>query len=196
MWESGAQNIQDDGTFSTKHVPCSEDIRQFMSQYRQQQLKAIERNSRIRIFGVVIDELRASDKIFVTGRSEGVHIALGMVQTLVDKVVCDSFEIVQPGIATYCAKSRFDSLLRIVNNDEKCYVRVEKKFLRVTSATSTFNGSAGAVVSSTPVNSTAGASGARSSSDTSSVLVTPQGQQVSWKVGDITTEQVRLCSLK
>ena len=192
MWESGAQNIQDDDTFSTKYVPCSKDVRQFISQYRQQQLKATESNSRIRIFGVVIDELRASDKIFVTGRGEGVHIALEMVQTLVDKVVSDSFEIVQPGTATYCAKSRFDSLLRIVNNDEKCYVRVKKKSIRVTSASSTSNGSAVAVAGATPVNSTAGASGARSSSDTSPVLVTPQGNQVSWKVGDITTEQVHV----
>lgn len=191
MWVGGPQNAQDDNKSYTEHVQCSEDVRVFLLRYRQQQIRTIERNYRVRGFGVAIDERRARDKIFVTGIGEGLDIALDMVQALIDKVVCESFEIVQAGIATYCAKGRLDSLLRIVNNEEKCYVRVEKKFLQVTSASSTANGSS-------PTNNTSGASavvvnsGVRSTTDSSFVKVTPQGHQISWKIGDIATEQVRL----
>ena len=196
MLVGGSQSsAQDDQTIYTEYVPCQKDALKFISQFRQQQLKAIERNSRLRRFNVVIDELRSKDKIFVTGRGEGLDDALEMVEGLIDKVVCDSFEIVQPGIATYCENGKLQSLLRIVNNEEKCYVRVKKKFLHMPSASSTTNTSAVRSAGSPPTNSTAGAFASvvnsRVKSADSFVLVTPQGPQVSWKVGDIATEQVR-----
>ena len=202
MWVGGPQNTQnDDSTLFTEHVPCSEDVREFILLHRQPQLKAIERNTRLRRFGVAIDEGRAKDSIFVTGMGEGLDIALEMVQALIDKVVCDSFEIVQPGICTFCAKGKLENLLRIVNSEEKRYVRVEMKFLQALLATSTTNGPAvttaarvlQAFTSSTgsPATGVCNSSGS-TSTDSSLVLVTPQGHQISWKVGDIATEKVRL----
>ena len=203
MWVGEPQNTQNDGTtLCNAHVPCSEDVRLFILLHRKPQLRAIEKIWRLRRFYLTIDEGRARGSIFVTGMSEGLESALEMVQALVDKVVSDSFEIVQPGICTFCAKGKLDNLLRIVNSEEKRYVRVEKKFLQALPFTSTTNGQAVTTAGSPPSSSTGspatgvGNSNASASKDSSLVLVTPQGHQISWKVGDIVTEKVRLYSLK
>lgn len=203
MWVGEPQNTQNDGTtLCTAHVPCSEDVRLFILLHRKPQLRAIERMTGLRRFCITIDEGRARGSIFVTGMSEGLESASEMVQALVDKVVSDSFEIVQPGICTFCAKGKLDNLLRIVNSEEKRYVRVEKKFLQVLPFTSTINGQAVTTAGSPLTSSTAspatgvGNSNASTSKDSSLVSVTPQGHQISWKVGDIVTEKVRLYSFK
>ena len=200
------QNTQNDATtLCTAHVPCSEDVRLFILLHRKPQLRTIERMTRLRRFCITIDEDRARGSIFVTGMSEGLESALQMVQELVDKVFSDSFEIVQPGICTFCAKGKLDNLLRIVNSEEKRYVRVEKKFLQALPVTSTTNEQAVTTAGSPPTSSTTslaapatgvGNSNASTSTDSSLVLVTPQGHQISWKVGDIVTEKVRLYSLE
>lgn len=198
MWAPAGvpQNTQDDNTSHTEYIPCSEDVRDFITCYCQEKLQTIENNPRLQRFGVTVDKWRAKDRISVTGIGEGLEMALAMVQALVDEIVVGSFEIVQPGIVTYCAKGKLDSLVRIVNNEEKCYVRVEKKFLH---GTSTTNVSAAANANPSPTNSTASSAAAaavsnsspKTSTDSPFVVVTPQGHQVSWKVGDIATEQVR-----
>ena len=197
------QNTQNDAlTLCTAHVPCSEDVRLFILLHRKAQLRTIERMTRLRRFCITIDEGRARGSIFVTGMSEGLESALQMVQELVDKVVSDSFEIVQPGICTFCAKGKLDNLLRIVNSEEKRYVRVEKKFLHALPVTTTTDGQAVSTAGSPPTSSTmspatgVGNSNASTCKDSSLVLVTQQGHQISWKVGDIVTEKVRLYSLK
>ena len=60
----------------------------------------------------MIEETRAEDKIFLTGKGEGLADAVEMVQVLVDRVVCDSYDFKQPRIATYIANGRLDSLTR------------------------------------------------------------------------------------
>lgn len=177
--------------YQTVQVPCSIDALQFISQYRMPQVKAIER--KLRVYDGQID-FDADDKISVTARSDGINWAVQMAKELVDKVVCDSFEIVQPGIKTFCAKGRLDSLLRMVKTEEKCHVGVDMKFLQEPNSSGS-NGSAAAGTaspsSSNGANGSPGVIGNAGSSAHSSVaFVTPQGHKISWKIGDIAKEQV------
>lgn len=71
-------------------------------------------------------------------------------------MICENFEIEQPGIASYCSKGRLDSLVKIILNEERCYVLVEKKFPEPATGPS-FSGSAVAGAGSPSTNgSTAG----------------------------------------
>ena len=198
MLVGGPQNGQDNLSYPTVNVPCSKDVLKFMLQYRMQQIKNIEK--KLRGYNVVIEETRANDKILVTARSDVLDRALEMVHELIDKVVCDSFEIVQPGISTYCTKGRLDSLTTMVSNQEKCHIRVKKKFLNRPSTSSTSNGTAVVGTGSTSPNNTGGpavvspvvvGSNVSSSANSSVIFITPQGHKISWKIGDIATEQVR-----
>ena len=172
-------------------VPCSIDALKFILQYRIPQVKAIER--KLRVYNGEID-MDADDKILVTARSDGINWAVQMVDELIDKVVCDNFEIVQPGIRTFCAKGRLDSLLRMVKTEEKCHVRVAMKFFQELNSSSPNERAgvgAGSPSTSYSVNGLPGAIGnAGPSADSSVVFVTPQGHKISWKIGDIATEQV------
>ena len=177
--------------YQTVQVPCSIDALQFILQYRMPQVKAIER--KLSVYNGEID-IDAHDKILVTARSDGINWAVQMVNELIDKVVCDSFEIVQPGIKTFCAKGRLDSLLRMVKTEEKCHVGVEMKFLHRPNSSNP-NGSAavgaGSPSTSCSANVLPGAIGnAEPSVNSSVVFVTRQGYKISWKIGDIATEQV------
>ena len=187
--------LEDGGTLQTVYLPCPKDVLKFIAQFRQQQLKAIERTARIRRCCVVIEETRAEDKIFLTGIGEGLADAVEMVQVLIDRVVCDSYDFKQPGIATYIANGRLDSLTRIVNNEEKCYLRLEKKYLHKRSSSSSTSG-----LEATPTvpNASIGTVGVSANggdpsvkSADSFVIITQHGHKVSWKVGNIATEQVR-----
>lgn len=191
MLVGGPQNTQVNMDYQTVHVPCSSDVLQFILQYRTAQIKSIERKLRVSDGEIVLDD---DDKILVTARSGVINWAVQMVNELIDKVVCDSFEIVQPGIKTFCAKGRLDSLLRMVKTEEKCHVRIEMKFLHEPNSSSP-NGSAavgtGSPSTSKSVSGSPGVIGStRSSADSSVVFVTPQGHKISWKIGDIATEQV------
>ena len=197
MLVGGPQNVQDVNAIHTEQISCSKDIIQFILQYRLQQIRSIERS--LRMFDVVVNTQPSIDTFRVSARKDGLNRAVDMVKALVDKVACESFEIVQPGIASYCSKGRLDSLIKIATNEEKCHIRVEKKFLGLASG-STSSGSAVAGADSPSTNgSTAGlspgvAGSSASSLDGSSlVFSTPQGHKISWKVGDIATEQVCQC---
>ena len=48
-------------------------------------------------------QTRAEDKIFLTGIGKGLVDAVEMVQDLIDRVVCDSYDFKQPEIASYIA---------------------------------------------------------------------------------------------
>ena len=190
MLVGGPQNIQVNMVRQTVQVPCSIDVLQFMLQYRMPQIKSIERKLRVYDGEIDLDD----DPILVSARSDGINWAVQMVNELIDKVVCDNFEIVQPGIKTFCAKGRLDSLLRMVKTEEKCHVRVEMKFLHEPNSSSP-NGSAAVGTGSPSTSKSASGSpgvigSARPSADSSVVFVTPQGHKISWKIGDIATAQV------
>ena len=175
--------------YQTVHVRCSDDVLEFIFQYRMAQVKAIEK--KLRVYNGEID---IDDKILVTARSDGINWAVQMVNELIDKVVCDSFEIVQPGIKTFCAKGRLDSLLRMVQTEEKCHVGVDMKFREEPNSSGSNGSAAAGTVSPSPSNNANGSSrvigNAESSADSSVVFVTPQGHKISWKIGDIAKEQV------
>ena len=175
----------------TVQVPCSIDAVQFISQYRMPQVKAIER--KLREYNAKID-VDADDKILVTARSDGISWAVQMVIEIIEKVVCDSFEIVQPGIKTFYAKGRLDSLLRMVRTEEKCHVGVEMKFLHELNSSSPEKSATVGAGSPSTSKSASGSHGvignAESSAKSSVVFVTPEGHKISWKIGDIATEQV------
>ena len=177
--------------YQTVQVPCSIDALQFILQHRMPQVKAIER--KLRVYDGQVD-FDAADKISVAARSDGINWAVQMVQELIDKVVCDSFEIVQPGIKTFCAKGRLDSLLRMVKTEEKCHVNVDKKFLQESNSSSSNGSSPVGTGSPSSTNSANGSPGVISNTgstgDSSVVVVTPQGHKISWKIGDIAKEQV------
>ena len=187
MLAGGSQINMD---YQTVPVSCSIDALQFILQYRMPQVKAIERKLRVCDGEIDIN----ADKILVTARSDSINWAVQMVNELIDRVVCDSFEIVQPGIKTFCAKGRLDSLLRMAKTEEKCHVGVKMKFLQESNSSSPSGSAAvGADSRSTScsANGSPGAIGnAGSSADSSVVFVTPQGHKISWKIGDIATEQV------
>ena len=174
----------------TVQVPCSIDALQFISQYRMPQVKVIERKLRVCNAKIDID----ADKILVTARSDGISWAVQMVNEIIEKVVCDSFEIVQPGIETFCAKGRLDSLLRMVRTEEKCHVGVEMKFLHELNSSSPDKSATVGAGSLSTSNSASGSYGvmgnAESSAKSSVVFVTPEGHKISWKIGGIATEQV------
>ena len=187
------QNVQANVSYPTEQIPCSSDAVKYIWKYRMPQIKDIQK--KLRAFN---GDVGLDDAIFVTARSDGIEWAKQMVNELIGKIVCDNFEIVQPGITTFCTKRRMDSLLRIVENEEKCYIRVEKGIRQPTtqpSAGPSPKGSAvvGTCSPSTDIN-TAGSPGVgtsvKLSADSSVVFVTPQGHKISWKIGDITTEQV------
>ncbi|XP_078381956.1 protein mono-ADP-ribosyltransferase PARP15-like [Oculina patagonica] len=185
MWNDEA-NLH----YPTQQVLCLDDEVEYIWQYRMPQIKAIQRKLR-----GVEGAIEVDDGIFVTARSDGINWALQLVNELLDKVVRDDFEIEQPGITTFCAKGRMDSLLRIVQNEEKCYVRVEQGIHQPSAqpSGSSPNGSAVAGTGSPSTNSSAGgaasAIGSSVSLSTDSFFVTPQGQKISWTIGDIAKEQ-------
>lgn len=193
MWGGGAQNNQANLHYFTQQVACSNDELEFICQYRMPQIKAIQK--KLRVYEGLI---KVDDAIYVTARSDGMEWALQMINELLDKVVFDDFEIEQPGITTFCAKGKMDSLLRMVNNEEKCCARFEKDFHRPSAqpSGSSPNGSAVVGTASSSTNSSAGGtpcavgSSVSLSTGSSVVFVTPQGHKISWKIGDIATEQV------
>ena len=196
MLVGGPQNIQQaDMDYVREKVPCSNDTLKYICQHRMPQIKAIQKKLRVYDAVIYIDVFNG---INVTARRDGMGEAKQMINELIDKVVCDNFEIVQPGIITFCGKKKMDSLVRIVENEEKCHVRVQKEIDQQSiqpPGTST-NGSA--VVSTGPPSASINAGGSVSavgssvgpSPDSAVVFVTPQGHKISWKIGDITTEQV------
>lgn len=196
MLAGGPQNIQQANMdYSRKKVPCSNDTLKYICQYRMPQIKAIQKKLRMYDAVIYIDVVNG---ISVTARRDGIDEAKQMINELIDKVVCDNFEIVQPGITTFCAKRKMDSLVRIVENEEKCHVRVQKEIDQQSTqpAGSSTNGSA--IESTGPPSASINAGGSVSvvgssvgmSPDSAVVFVTPQGHKISWKIGDITTEQV------
>ena len=186
---SGGPQVNMDS--QTEQVPCSINALQFILQYRMPQVKAIERKLRVCNGQIDID---ADDKILVTARSESINWAVQMVNELIDRVVCDSLEIVQPGIKTFCSKGRLDSLLRMAKIEEKCHVGVDMKFLQDPNSSSRTGSAAvgaGSPSTSCSANGSLAAIGnAGPSADSSVVFDTPQGHKISWKIGDIATEQV------
>ena len=190
MLAGGPQNIQQANMdFPTEKAPCSSDTLEYIWQYRMSQIRAIQR--KLRVFDGVID---VDDAIYVTARRDGMDWAKQMVNELIGKVVCDRFEIVQPGITTFFAKGKMDSLLDMVENKEKCLVRVKKRTHKPSIQPSGFSLNSSTVIDtgllSTDMVRSSSAASVSLSADSSVVFVTPQGHKLSWKIGDIATEQV------
>ena len=116
--------------------------------------------------------------IYISGREDMLAQALQLLEERSGDVVVSNLDFDQPGLRRFCESSDLDVSIRKIEEQEKCFIRIEKNLPSGRSTTG-----------STGVDFRSRSAGVSSSG--SSAIVTANGHNVSWKPGDITKEQVR-----
>ena len=158
---------------------CSSKIvRRYLSELRQDDLRFIE--AHLANFKVKIQTGKGDDDFVISGNKEGLKRAKTKLNALADSTLSDSFDVKQPGLRKYFASGQGDRLVKSAEKDHACAILALKQDGVCTRAAeaaikSDFSRSDDTVGGTDP-----------------SALVTRSGQKISWKLGNIETEQVSL----
>ena len=161
-----------------EHLFCpSGDVKEYIRKIRREELRSIE-TKLFRDDVRILDDEGEDDTFYISGRGKGLQRAKKLLATIINKTVACIFPIEQPGLRKTFERGRGDALVKMVGANQKCIVRIENNFTR--NGGDIFDG---------------GRESFRSLDDGSSDLtqarfVTPQGQTISRKVGNIAEEQV------
>ena len=171
---------------------CTSDImRRYLLEPRQEDLRTIE--NQLKDFVVSIKKGKDNDDFVISGNREGLKRVGKKLDALMDSTELKTFEVKQPGLRKYFDSGKGDQLVKSVEKDQNCAIKVQKKFgqgggdevLRVESESD-------ASTSSGDSDDDAEDDHAITTATDSSALVRAQRHRVSWKPGNIEKEKVGL----
>ena len=162
----------------------SADIKQFITENRQEDLRSIERN----LVKYDVKILDGEGKTFhISGRGKGLEQSKTLLTDVINKIVVQDFTIEQPGLRKTFQRRNGDSLIEMVAQKQKCFIRIKKKFQQkndVGRGVTTWS-----AATETDSDSDDDSSGLVTSVE-QSFFVTAQRHKISWKIGNITDEPV------
>ena len=171
---------------------CTSDImRRYFLELRQEDLRTIE--NQLKGFVVSIKKGKDDDDFVISGNIEGLKRAGKKLDALMDSTELKTFEVKQPGLRKYFDSGKGDRLVKLVEKDQDCAIKVQKSLgrggrdeeLRIESVfeASTTSGDG---------EDDARDNHATTTGTDSSTLVIAQRHKVSWKPGNIGAEKVGL----
>ena len=170
-------------------VYTSDIMRRYLIELRQEDLRTIE--NQLTDFVVSIKKGKDDDDFIISGYIEGLNRVKQKINALIDTTELETFEEKQPGLRKYFDSGKGDQLVKLVEKDQDCAIKVQKNIgpggrdeeLRVESVsdTSTSSGDSDDDAENDH-NSTTGTA--------LSTLVIAQRHRVSWKPGNIEAEKV------
>ena len=171
---------------------CTSDImRRYLLELRQEDLRTIE--NQLKDFVVSIKKGKDNDDFVISGNREGLKRVGKKLDALMDSTELKTFEVKQPGLRKYFESGKGDQLVKLVEKDQDCAIKVQKNLgrggrdeeLRVESFSD-------ASTSSGDSDDDVGGDHATTTGTDSSTLVIAQRHKVSWKPGNIGAEKVGL----
>ena len=176
-----------------EELPCpSKDARAYLRKCREDDLTTVQ--TRLEKFDVKILDGEDAKKFVISGHQEGLALARQTLNTLVRGIVTKEMRLKQPGLRTFVSSGKAGDLVKKVEKDQKCVVRVDKIFSKIKQERST---RAAAYAESDSTDSEddeivrdEDKSSTPPSNHAASFSVTTQGHTISWKTGNITQEQV------
>ena len=176
-----------------EELPCpSKDARAYLRTCREDDLTTVQ--TRLEKFDVKILDGEDAKKFVISGHQEGLALARQTLNTLVHGIVTKEMRLKQPGLRTFVSSGKAGDLVKKVEKDQKCVVRVEKIFSKIKQERST---RAAAYAESDSTDSeddeivrVEDKSSTPPSTHAASFSVTTQGHTISWKTGNIAQEQV------
>ena len=171
---------------------CTSDImRRYLLELRQEDLRTIE--NQLKDFVVSIKKGKDNDDFVISGNREGLKRVGKKIDALINSTDFKTFEVKQPGLRKFFDGGKGDRLVKSVEKEQDCAIRVQKSFgrggqdeelhLEGVSNDSTSSGDRDDDVEDEHA-TTAG-------TDPSN-LVIAQRHRVSWKPGKIEAEKVEL----
>ena len=171
---------------------CTSDImRRYLLELRQEDLRTIE--NQLKDFVVSIKKGKDDVDFVISGKREGLKRAGKKLYSLMDSTEFKTFEVKQPGLRKYFDSGKGDRLVKLVEKDQDCAIKVQKSLgrggrdeeLRIESVfeASTTSGDG---------EDDARDNHATTTGTDSSTLVIAQRHKVSWKPGNIGAEKVGL----
>ena len=171
---------------------CRSDImRRYLLELRQEDLHTIE--NQLKDFVVSIKKGDDDDDFIISGNIGGLDRVGKKLDALIDSTELKTFEVKQPGLRKYFESGKGDQLVKSVEKDKDCAIKVQKNLgrggrdeeLRVESVSD-------ASTSSGDSDDDVGGDHATTTGTDSSTLVIAQRHRVSWKPGNIGAEKVGL----
>ena len=171
---------------------CTSDImRRYLLELRQEDLRTIE--NQLKDFVVSIKKGKDNDDFVISGNREGLKRVGKKLDALMDSTEFKTFEVKQPGLRKYFDSGKGDQLVKSVEKDKDCAIKVQKNLgrggrdeeLRVESVSD-------ASTSSGDSEDDAVDDHATTAGTDSCTLVIAQRHRVSWKPGNIGAEKVGL----
>ena len=169
---------------------CTSDfMRRYLLELRQEDLHTIE--NQLKDFVVSIKKGKDNDDFVISGNIEGLKRAGKKLDALMDSTELKTFEVKQPGLRKYFDSGKGDRLVKLVEKDQDCAIKVQENLgrggrdeeLRVESV---FDASTSSGDSDDDVED----DHATTAGTDSSTLVIAQSHRVSWKPGNIEAEKV------
>ena len=171
---------------------CTSDImRRYLLELRQEDLRTIE--NQLKDFVVSIKKGKDNDDFVISGNREGLKRVGKKLDALMDSTELKTFEVKQPGLRKYFESGKGDQLVKLVEKDQDCAIKVQKNLgrggrdeelcVKAVSDASTSSGDS---------DDDAKDDHATFTGTDSSTLIIAQRHRVSWKPGNIGAEKVRL----
>ena len=171
---------------------CKPDImRRYLLELRQEDLRTIE--NQLKDFVVSIKKGKDDDDFVISGNTEGLKRVGKKIDALMNSTDFKTFEVKQPGLRKFFDGGKGDQLVKSVEKEQDCAIKVQKSFgrggqdeelhLEGVSNDSTSSGDRDGDVEDEHA-TTAGTD--------PSTLVIAQRHRVSWKPGKIEAEKVGL----
>ena len=171
---------------------CTSDImRRYLLEQRQEDLRTIE--NQLKDFVVSIEKGNDNDDFIISGNREGLKGVRKKIDALINSTELKTLEVKQPGLRKYFDSGKGDQLVKLVEKDQDCAIKVQKclgrggrdEELRIESVfeASTTSGDG---------EDDARDNHATTTGTDSSTLVIAQRHKVSWKPGNIGAEKVGL----
>ena len=171
---------------------CTSDImRRYLLELRQEDLRTIE--NQLKDFVVSIKKGKDNDDFVISGNRDGLKRVGKKLDALMDSTELKTFEVKQPGLRKYFDSGKGDQLVKSVEKDQDCAIKVQKSLVRggrdeELRIESVFEASA----TSGDGEDDARDNHATTTGTDSSTLVIAQRHKVSWKPGNIGAEKVGL----
>ena len=189
-----------------EQMKCSSKlVRKYLSELRQDDLSSIEVQLR---HEVKIQTGKGDDDFVIWGNKEGIKRAKSMLEALADSTECEILNVKQPGLRNFFASGNGDLLVSSVEKNHACVIHVQKKD-EMPTVTETIAKKPGNEDSddddddddydgAADDDDDIGEVGDKDeenmnnivTSTDSSTLVTGSGHKISWKPGNIKTQQV------
>ena len=173
-------------------VLCPSDfMRRYLLELRQEDLRTIK--NQLKDFVVSIKKGKDDDEFIISGNREGLNRVRQKINALVDSTELKTFEVKQPGLRKFFDSGKGDKLMKSVEKDHDCAIKVQKNLgrggrdeelcVKAVSDASTSSGDS---------DDDAKDDHATFTGTDSSTLIIAQRHRVSWKPGNIGAEKVRL----